>query len=393
MDIIRAGECKNIRTLVFITDVFQKIFEESNGKYSNEINKDLLLPFAIISIEAKNGYTKEELKASLQSINALSLSGIITTQDQNTDEQSDPKEKYKKLLKNKYSRFKDNRIISFFDILYDLVYDGYVSHEALDNVIINIRKEYLSKEETYEGELAKRIINWEQISDEEFGDVVHKVNDAVSSGKYKVFDLLRIYAAFVQIEAMKIDDFILSEDVTNSFMSAIDAAMKGQTYFPYFNPPLWDEDDISGAKEKYNEMLSFAFAINLKHKEESNSIQKQKILDIIKRNETKEFEEFMYDINNKSLLVEIDPQEIISAVASADVKTKQIFEWGLSSIFLENLVNPTKIDLDYLTEIKSALDNYLNKQTTRKVSLVYLFRTQNYLDRVIEKYKKRLNIQ
>jgi len=131
----------------------------------------------------------------------------------------------------------------------------------------------------------------------------------------------------------------------------------------------------------------------LKHKEESNNIQKQKVLDIIKNNETEKFEKFIYDINNKSLLVEINPQEIISAVASADVRTKQIFQWGLSALFLENLMNPTKNDLDYLTEIKSALDNYLNKQTTRKVSLVYLLRAQNYIDRVIDKYKKRLNIQ
>lgn len=395
LNIMHSGECKNIRTLIFITDVFQKIFEKSGGNYSNEINKDLLIPFAIISIEAKKGYTKEELKASLQSINALSLMGIIATQNQNSDEQNNPKEKYKKLLKIKYGRFTDNHTISFYDILYDLVFEGYVSQEALDNVIVKIRNEYLSKEETYERILAKRIINWTQISDEEFGDVVIKVNHAVLSGKYNVFDLLRIYAAFVQIEAMKIDDFILSEDVTNSFMSAINTAMNGQPYFPYFDltAPLWDEYDISEAKEKYNEMRSFAFAINLKHEKESNNIQKQKILDIIKNNETEKFEEFMYDINNKSVFVGINPQEIISAVTTAEVSTKQIFQKGLSSFFLENLVNPTKNDLDYLTEIKSALDNYLNKQTARKVSLVYLYRTQNYLDRVIDNYKKRLNIQ
>lgn len=362
LDIIRAGECKNIRTLIFITDVFQKIFEESKGIYSNEINEDLLLPFVIISIEAKNGFTKEELKASLQSINALSLSDIITTQDRNEDAQNNPREEFEELLKRKYARFKDNRTISFYDILFNLVYDGYVSQDTLDGVIAKIRNEYHSKEETYEGELVKRIINWTQIPDEDFNNVVNEVNNAVLSKKYNVFDLLRIYAAFVQIEAMKIDDFTLSEDITYSFKSGIDLAMSGQPYLPYFDmtAPLWDEDDVSEAKEKYNEMRRFAFAINLKHKEESNNIQKNRVLDIIKNNETDEFERFMYDINNKSLFVEINPQEIINAVSSANVRTKQVFLWGLSSLFLENLINPTIGDLEYLIEMKTALDNYLH---------------------------------
>lgn len=46
-----------------------------------------------------------------------------------------------------------------------------------------------------------------------------------------------------------------------------------------------------------------------------------------------------------------------------------------------------------VNEIKSILENFLISQKERKVSLVQLFRTQNYLDNVVLQYEKRLHVQ
>ena len=392
LNVVQAGECKNIRTLIFITDVYKKIFEITNGGYSKEINQDLLLPFTIISIEAKNGHTKEELKDALQSINDFSLSELISPQDQNTDTQIDSKEEYEKKLKNKYERFKDNRTIRFYDELYDLVYDGYVPQENLNIIIKTIRDEYIAKVETEEIILAKRIFDWPQIPDDEFNGVVEEVNKKVLEYKYKVFDLLKIYGAYIQIEAMEIENFKVDDNLTNSFKSAIDAAMRDQLYFPFFDikAPLWDDYDRTRAKEKYNELRRYAFSINQRHKEESTQSKKQDILNMIHSNDAEQFRNFISDYNNKLLFVEIPPEDIINAIVSANAETKQVFFYGLHSFFPKN--SPSASDLEFLTSIKKGLDAYLNRQTTRRISLAYLYRTQKYIDETISQYKKILNI-
>lgn len=395
LDIISAGKCNNIRTLIFITDVYKKIFEQINGDYSNEINQDLLLPFTLISIEAKNGHIKEELKDALQSINSLSFMDFLHNHEQNENKQCTPEEEYKQELNTKYDRFKSDRSIQFYDELFELIYDGYVSPNNWESVITNLRNEYKSKIETEEIKLAKQIINWTQIPDADFSSVVDKVKSNVSENKYHVSDLLRIYAAFIQIEAMNIEGFTLSDDENDTFKESINVSMKDMPYqnLLHIQLPRWYENDISEAATKYNDLRQYALEINEKHKKETESSKRHSVLYMINNSENEQFRSFFADFNNKSLLVEIPSKDIITAISSANAEIKQFFLWGLSTFFPENLINPSQNDLDYLKGINSELNDFLNKQTARKPSLANLFRIQNYLNVVITKYKSILKIQ
>lgn len=395
LDIISAGRCKNIRTLIFVTDVYKKIFERTQGEYDSEINQDLLLPFTLISIEAKNGHAKEELKDALQSIGSLSIMDFLPNHEQYENKQCTPKEEYEQELNIKYIRFKSDRLIRFYDELFELIYDGYVSPNNLDTVITNLRNEYKAKIETDEIKLVKQIINynWTQIPDDEFPIIVEKVKKNVVENKYRVSDLLKIYAAFVQIEAMNIEGFTLSEDETKTFKEAIGVSMKDLSYqsFLHIQLPMWNENDMS--KAKYNELRNYALEINEEHKKETDSRKKQDILDMIKNNDNEKFRSFFADFNNRSLFVEIPSKDMITAISSANAEIKQVLGLGLSTFFPENLTNPSKNSLGYLEDINAKLNDYLNKQTERKPSLVNLYRIQNYLNVVISNYKRRLNIQ
>lgn len=394
LDILSAGRCNNIRTLIFITDVYRKIFEQTQGTYSNEINQDLLLPFTLISIEAKNGHVKDELKDALQSINSLSFMNFLPNHEQNENKQCTPKEEYEQELNTKYDRFKSDRSILFYDELFELIYNGVLPNNW-ESVITNLRNEYKSKIETEEIKLAKQIINWTQIPDDDFSSVVDKVKSNVSENKYHVSDLLRIYAAFIQIEAMNIEGFTLSDDENKIFKAAIDVSMKDLPYqsLLHIQLPMWYEYDISEAATKYNNLRQHVLEINEKHKEETDSSKKNGILNMISNNDTEQFRRFFDDFNNRSLFVEIPSKDIITAISSANAEIKQVLLWGLSTFFPENLTNPSQNDLEYLEGINTELKDFLNKQTTRKPSLANLFRIQNYLNVVISKYKRILNIQ
>lgn len=392
LDIISAGVCKNIRTLIFIMDIYQKIFKQTDGEYSKEINQNLLLPFAIISIEAKKGHTKEELKDVLQSINSLSFMDFLPSHEQDGTKQSSPKEEYKKELKAKYERFKNSRTIQFHDVLFDLIYNGYVVPDDLSTIISDIRNTYLANKETEESKLAKQIINWTLISDNEFLSVIEKVRNKVSLNKYNVFDLLSIYAAFLQIETMDIHGFMLTDNDTNAFKKAIDNSMVNQPYnsLLYMQLPLWDESDKSEAGIKYNDLRQYVLGINKKSEEKSKSDKKCGILHMMHDNNAEQFRSLFSEYANKVLLVEIQPEDLITELTGAGAEIKQVFLWGLTSFFPENLVNPSQDDLVYLDKISELLNNYLDKQTMRKVSLANLFKIQNYLNKVIVSYKRRL---
>ncbi len=394
LEILNAGKCENLRTLIFITDVFQKIFEKAKGNFSDKINKDLLLPFTIISIEAKNGKTKEDLKGCLIPINSLSHSSLLT--NKNSDEEKiDTKEKEDNLLRRKYVRFRKYKGILFYDILFDLVYDGYISDDRLENIIESTRKEYVAKEGTEESKLVKRIIDWTQIPDEEFDNVINTIKDKVSAGKFDVSDLLKIYAAFIYIDVMKINDFTLSDEDTETFKSAIDENMRFKQYLPFFETkaPIWvnygapvsgvdaEETKISAeAEAKYNSLRQYALSINNKHQKEDYQAQIYTILSFIKNDETERFRDFISDQNNKFIFLDIPPKDLISAIISANVKTKQIFLLGLELLFPKHVPIVSKKELDYLTAIKKELDNYLKKQTIRKNSLTNLYFAQNYIN-------------
>ena len=116
LEILNAGKCENIRTLIFITDVFQKIFEKTKGEFSEKINRDLLLPFTIISIEAKNGKTKENLKGCLIPINNLSYSSLPTNND--LDEEKMTQKKRRKYYSGTSMSVSENIMRYYFMTFY-----------------------------------------------------------------------------------------------------------------------------------------------------------------------------------------------------------------------------------------------------------------------------------
>lgn len=395
LNIISAGVCKNIRTLVFIMDIYQKIFRQTDGEYSEEINQDLLLPFVIISIEAKNGHTKEELKDVLQSINAVYFMHFLPRYEQDDNKPRTSKEEFMQEIETKYARFENIHTIQFYDVLFDLIYNGYVVLDDLSTIISDIRKTYLAKRETEEGKLVEQIVNWTLIPDDEFLSVVERLRSNVSSNKYGVFDLLSIYAAFVQIEMMDIYGFMLSDNDANAFKEAIDNSMANQPYSSSLAQklPLCDETDKSEAGIKYNDLRQYVLEINKKKGEESKFNKKCGILHMMHDNNAEQFRRFFSEYGNKVLFVEIQVEDLITELTTASAEIKQVFLCGLRDFFSENLLSPSQDDLVYLEKMSVALNNYLNEQTMRKVSLANLFRIQNYLDEVIVLYKRRLEMQ
>lgn len=393
LDIFRAGRCENIRTLIFVTDVFKKIFSQVTGKYKDEINRDLLVVFMIIAIEAKNGSSKELLKEALQQWNPIIPSQIqfvdIDSSNANvidSDPNKSEKVKYVEKLSEQYQEFTNN--LTFYPELFDLVFDGYVSKKSSIQMINDVRNKYLRQETSEYQILVNKIANWTIIPDKDFNDIINSIKKGVSEGKYGVNDILRIYAYFIQIESINISDFSVESADTQSFKTAIENSMKGMQYSPYFDIQAIRLDNSDKSAEKYNELRNFAVGINEKLKIESENTKKQEVLNMIQKAEEEGLKIFISDINNKFIFSNLDPKELVKAVILAKAEIKQLFYWGLTTFFPLNLTNPSQKDISFLEIMKKKLDEYIDEKKRRSVDMANLIYSQKYLDKVLNIYKQ-----
>ncbi len=399
VDVFRVGECDNIRTLIFITDLYQKIFEEVykiGEDCSNEINRDLLSPFTIISIESKNGHSKDILKDNLpKSINNFNELDFLFDDNQSTspgditiDKKSENQDKDNELSFDKYKRLKNKLTIRFYDELYDWIYDGYVSQDRVDKFIETIKKDYEDKLENGKRKnakkLAEKIRNWTKLEDKELNVIINQIYTNISDGNYNVLDLLGIYAHFIQIDA-NIDGFNLTEEITDNFKSAIENIMKDEPYSPSLDNifPLWDENG------KYTELRNYTLELNNKNKGKS-PIKKEELLNMIKGNNINGFKDFMSSIDNKSFFRELPVGEMINSLIVSNNEMKNAFLDGLSFFFPKELELSEK-DYQYLLEIKSNLYDYIknqmeNKQTKKNIGHINIELIIKYIDNVTNKH-------
>lgn len=397
VDVFRVGECDNIRTLIFITDLYQKIFEEvyKIGKdCSSEINIDLLLPFTIISIESKNGYSKDILKDNLpKSINNFNDLDFLLDDNQNislgdttSEEDSKKQDTNKELSFDKYKRLKNKFTIIFYDELYDWIYDGYLSQDSLTIFTETIKKDYVDKLENGKRKnakkLAEKIRNWTKLEDEEFEGVVKEVKNKVEEGYYNLFDLLGIYGAFIQIELMKVEGFSVTKEITDNFKGAIFKIMKDELYTPRLNMdiPSWNEN------KKYTELREYTLELNNKNKDKS-PIKKEELLNMIKGNNINSFKDFMSGIDNKFFFMELPVEEIIDNIVKSNNKMKNAFLDGLSFFFPKYLKSEfSERECHYLSEIKAKLNDYIGKQTKKNIGYVNIERIIKYIDSITQRH-------
>lgn len=396
VDIFQAGGCSNIRTLIFITDLYQKIFEEVDkigDDYSNEINIDLLFPFTIISIESKNGYSKVQLQELLpKSINSLNDSDLLFDDNQNvrieelTAKEEDKKqEEDKKMSFDKYKRLKNNPTIRFYDELFDWIYDGYVSQDRVENFVETIKKDYEDKLENGKRKnakkLAEKIMNWIILEDKELNDILNQININIAEGNYNVLDLLGIYWIYIKIDA-NIDGFNLTKEITNNFKGAIFKIMKNELYTPRLNMdiPSWDEND------KYTELRNYTLELNNKNKGKS-PIKKEELLNMIKGNNINGFKDFMSSIDNKFFFMELPVEEMINNVIDSNNKMKNAFLGGLTIFFPKDLkFEFSERECHYLSEIKAKLNDYIGKQTKKNIGYVNIERIIKYIDSITQRH-------
>lgn len=301
IEIFQTAHYKNLRTLRFILDIFQKIHNQAiQGKYRDEILTRFLFFTCIYAIEYKLGANSEE------DLNSLKNVGPYSHIDFDFDflnpgaqkDQQEVEKSYSQLFSERYS----NIIESFFycQQIADYIHNGYLNEEKLALVITEISKEIKDKEGTEEDKLIRELRNWRELKDEDFEPLKEKVLKKIDEGKFSLMAYPIIFAEFLQFEFYKLDDFEITEEFINRFKKGIDISKETHKYIESlrYKFPIWSDRDTTSARGNYLQICDYVIDAN----DFALSKEYVSISDIIlahlEQNKSKELQEVIIDPSN-----------------------------------------------------------------------------------------------
>lgn len=383
---------KNLRTLRFILDVFQKIYNEIKGK---EYDEDLLARFfffiTIYSVEYKNGNKREKLDTL---VNVGPYSKIFNFEIENlmiaekgeikTDETN-----YSQLFKEKYTKIVDS--FNYSEEIANYVQNGYLDKEKLNQEITEIQIEIKKEKGTDEEVLLKKIKNWRELSDNEFNPLLEKILTKVDEGKFNLYSYPLVFAELLQLEYFQVDNFEITEQIIIKFKKGIDLAKTKHKYVPAFGYkiPMWSDRDTSEIRIKYEVISQYTIEANDYALSKENIEVSSLIIEYIKTNSHKELQELVSSPNHLGVPIfeSLKYQDVFNNLLKATNETISAFNWGLYGRYTEGDPYTHKSfihEKDFFCELQKLIGEYIDKIKLRKISTVHLIDLNKNLMRIKE---------
>lgn len=379
--IFSRSECKNLRTLRFILDVFSKIYIEVEGKeYEADILARLFFFTTIYSVEYKTGRLKEELK-ELEKVSPYSV--LIGRDIKKLISPSKGED-----LENKEPIYFEKFIVKYKDIIAQFnyspqvanyVHNGYLDVSKLNDEISEIQQEIKISKGTIEETLTNKIKNWRELPDDQFKPLIDEVYERIDSGNFSLVQYLLIFAEFLQFEHYELEKIEVTEDVIYRFKKGVDISKGKHKYIDIFRykVPIWSDHDTSQAKEKYKMLYEYVIEANNYALSESIKLASINLIYLIKHNNHKELEEKISDRSTfgTQIFEFLNGKDIFEPLIKADNQTILAFKWGLLKRYPEGDSYSKELilkDRRFIEELQDLIDNYISTLTVRKISTVKL---------------------
>ncbi len=376
--IFESAKYSNLRTLRFILEIFQKIFNAvTDTEYKNQILERLFFFTAIYSVEYKEGIAKEDLDSLFK------VESYFPINFGNSDKVEEKEPEYFEKFYDKYENIRSS--FYYYPTIANYVHFGYIP-EDFESLIKTIRNEIKKEEESEDAVSLKKIKNWELIEGEEFNDLIGYILDLVDKCKFNLYTYPAIYAQLIQLEYMQIENFKLTNEIKNLFFKAIDESKKTHKFEYTFNMriPQWDYTDKSGGKDKYQEIYSYALRANEKvgNLEHKNEIDK--FVEMVSSNNIKGLEDYMYNINNKDIIKNINVETLFEKLLLAKGATIKMFVHGIYAFYPDNsLFSLSDEEVAFFKRFDELIDDYFSKTKKRPIESAFLFYLKNKVKSVL----------
>ena len=254
LKIFEIGGDKNLRTLKFYLDSMSNLYSNvSEVKYKENILRTLLVSTMIYATEYKKGKEKEDLEELKDRYEILFGSNV----DLQTTKKDEMEPTYFQTISKAYGSLYQQEMIKLpFVIIYLIT--GYLDRDALGHWVNERNEELLDVESKPEYELYNELSSFETVDDDNLVGQINLLIDYVKEGKYKVLDLMNIYAVLLKYHDIGIEGFTLTEEIEKIFINAIDRKYKGEEkdlLRKEYKIPSWhDSEKYRDCFKKYEEL-------------------------------------------------------------------------------------------------------------------------------------------
>jgi len=256
------GGKKNLRTLKFYMDSMLKLFcNTPEVKYKESILRTLSVSTMIYATEYKNGRGKvdlEELKATYEIDLGSNRFGF---QQQKQEER---KPSYSEEVAEVYGSFYNDEMVRLPFVI-DYLMTGYLDIQALENWATERNSELIAAEDKPEYQLYRELNSFATVDDDTLVEKLGQMIQYAKDGKYKVIDLMQVYALLVKYHCFGIEGFALTTEIDDLFKEALDRYKDEWKYFPEleYKIPMWDgREKGQESFEKYDAMKRYLLQMN-----------------------------------------------------------------------------------------------------------------------------------
>lgn len=345
---------KNLRTLRFILDVIEFIYQKLNDSEFKEseslIINHIILFIVIYVVEYKDGECKEsidKLRSLCQEIPLENLPEFNGIEDSEQSETEKPEIYYKELAARYSDLLSDYH---YMESVANYIQTGILPSEQFRAEIQNLYENYVKHQQ--EDAVFQTVIKYSTVQDGEFKSASERVGSYIKDGKYQYKSLLMLYKLLLRFD----NKYVLSytqDDIKNAIKKLEGKA----SYDKEFDLNFPKENLNTNFAKRYNEMLEVAKTVNEKNFHNEKTKQDEEFYGKIENSEASAL--YGAYLENPILLYRKDIKRIFSSLEKADNKTAHMV------LYLITMNYSTDSQLPYNRagfkddELKGLLNDYI----------------------------------
>lgn len=383
LNIFEIGGEKNLRTLKFYLDSMSNLYSNvSEVKYKENILRTLLVSTMIYATEYKKGKEKEDLEELKDRYEMLFGSNV----DLQTTKKDKREPTYFQTISKAYGSLYQQEMIKLpFVIIYLIT--GYLDRDALGHWVNERNEELLDVESKPEYELYNELSSFETVDDDNLVGQINLLIDYVKEGKYKVLDLMNIYAVLLKYHDIGIEGFTLTEEIEKIFINAIDRKYKGEEkdlLRKEYKIPSWhDSEKYRDCFKKYEVLRKHLLQMIAQSRLDENKAKCDEFLQKAEQGDVEGIRHYRENNEERISLAGIDWSRI------CDVLDKGRNPIVCELCFcLEYLIHGSSaIAPNDVEPMRNNLQNWLNEYAQRgdkRVRRLYILELKRHIDSILE---------
>lgn len=383
LKIFEIGGDKNLRTLKFYLDSMSNLYSNvSEVKYKENILRTLLVSTMIYATEYKKGKEKEDLEELKDRYEMLFGSNV----DLQTTKKDKREPTYFQTISKAYGSLYQQEMIKLpFVIIYLIT--GYLDRDALGHWVNERNEELLDVESKPEYELYNELSSFETVDDDNLVGQINLLIDYVKEGKYKVLDLMNIYAVLLKYHDIGIEGFTLTKEIEKDFINAIDRRYtdeeKDLLRSEYKIPRWHDNEKDRDCFNKYEELRKHLLQMIAQSRLVKNKAKCDEFLQKAEQGDVEGIRHYRENNEERISLAGIDWSRI------CDVLDKGRNPIACELCFcLEYLIHGSSaIAPNDVEPMRNNLQNWLNEYAQRgdkRVRRLYILELKRHIDSILE---------